>query len=307
MSQLRPADDSPPSGNAVDVDAALLRTWPLPQPGEGGKAARGDVLVVGGTVQTPGAVVLAGLAALRAGAGRLKIATAEPVAAHVALAVPEARVIALPADETGAIAAHSVEKALAPALGNMDAVLIGPGSLGPDETAPWLESILPAIDGATVVIDANAAVALAQRSRPLKAVEGRAILVPNPVEAASMLDVDPEVIDEAPGDAAVKLSMQFGAVVAVRSPETWITAGPAPLYRDRSGNPGLGTSGSGDVASGIITGLAARGADALQAAVWGVHVHGTAGERLARRIGPVGFLARELLDEIPGVLASLTP
>src|SRR3954447_9308532 len=235
MSRSLPANESPGTGEAVDVDAALLRTWPLPQPGEGGKAARGDVLVVGGTVQTPGAVVLAGLAALRAGAGRLKIATAEPVAAHVALAVPEARVIALPADETGAIAADSAEKALAPALGTMDAVVIGPGSLGPEETAPLLEAILPAIDGGTVVIDANAAVALARRSLLLKAVDGRAILVPNPVEAAAMLDVDPEVIDGAPGDAAVTLSTRFEAVVAVRLPETWITAGGAPLYRDRTG------------------------------------------------------------------------
>src|SRR4051812_40579251 len=110
MSRSLPADESLRGGKAVDVDAALLRTWPLPQAGEGGKAARGDVLGVGGTVQTRGAVVLAGLAALRAGAGRLKIATAEPVAAHVALAVPEARVISLPVDETGAIAAGAAEK-----------------------------------------------------------------------------------------------------------------------------------------------------------------------------------------------------
>src|SRR4051812_49966452 len=98
MSPSLPADDSPRRGRAVDVDSALLRTWPLPQPGEGGKVARGDVLAVGGTVQTPGAVVLAGLAALRAGAARLKIPTPEPVPAQDATAVPQGRVIGLPAD-----------------------------------------------------------------------------------------------------------------------------------------------------------------------------------------------------------------
>jgi NAD(P)H-hydrate repair Nnr-like enzyme with NAD(P)H-hydrate dehydratase domain len=78
------------------------------------------------------------------------------------------------------------------------------------------------------------------------------------------------------------------------------------MYVDRSGNAGLATSGSGDVLAGLLAGLAARGADPLQAVVWAAHVHGLAGDRLAARIGAVGYLARELLDEIPGVLTSLT-
>jgi NAD(P)H-hydrate repair Nnr-like enzyme with NAD(P)H-hydrate dehydratase domain len=70
--------------------------------------------------------------------------------------------------------------------------------------------------------------------------------------------------------------------------------------------PGLGTSGSGDVLAGAVAGLAARGATPLDSALWGLHLHGTSGERLARRVGAVGFLARELLDEMPAVLDSLT-
>jgi NAD(P)H-hydrate repair Nnr-like enzyme with NAD(P)H-hydrate dehydratase domain len=68
---------------------------------------------------------------------------------------------------------------------------------------------------------------------------------------------------------------------------------------------GLATSGSGDVLSGIVAGLLARGAAPAQAAVWGVYVHGQAGVRLSRRIGRIGFLARELLDEIAPVLDAL--
>jgi ADP-dependent NAD(P)H-hydrate dehydratase len=78
------------------------------------------------------------------------------------------------------------------------------------------------------------------------------------------------------------------------------------MWQDGSGNPGLGTSGSGDVLAGAIGGLAARGASPDQAAVWGVHLHAEAGERLAARIGAVGYLARELLDELPQVLDQLS-
>lgn len=300
MSRQRPADDG-----HIHVDGSFLRMWPLPEPDDGGKASRGDVLIIGGTVQTPGSVVLAGLAALRSGAGRLKIATVEPAAAQVAMAVPEGRIIGLQATDSGEIDAGAAEKELSPYLASMGAVLIGPGALDPHETSPLIEALLPAIDGGTVVIDANAAVALADRPGLLSSSNSAAILVPNSVEAAAMLGVDPSVIEEAPGDAAVQAAHRFGAVVAVRTPETWVTAPDAACYRDPSGNPGLGTSGSGDVLSGVVAGLAARGAEPLQAAVWGVHVHGTAGERLARRIGPVGYLARELLDEIPRILADL--
>jgi len=92
----------------------------------------------------------------------------------------------------------------------------------------------------------------------------------------------------------------------LKGAETHIAGPSGEVYCNRSGNVGLATSGSGDTLSGIIAGLAARGADALQAAVWGVYLHGSAGDRLARRVGPLGFLARELLAEIPAVMFALS-
>src|SRR5881398_3354369 len=89
----------------------LLRDWPLPQPDAAGdKEARGRVLVIGGSPEMPGAVVLAATAAARAGAGKLQIATCRSVAPHVAVAVPEARVFALPETRTGALASNGVAK-----------------------------------------------------------------------------------------------------------------------------------------------------------------------------------------------------
>jgi NAD(P)H-hydrate repair Nnr-like enzyme with NAD(P)H-hydrate dehydratase domain len=94
-------------------------------------------------------------------------------------------------------------------------------------------------------------------------------------------------------------------VVALKGADTVVVTPEGSAWRHRGEAVGLATSGSGDVLAGVIAGLLARGAAPAQAAVWGVHVHGQAGVRLSRRIGRLGFLARELLDEIAPVLAEL--
>lgn len=112
---------------------------------------------------------------------------------------------------------------------------------------------------------------------------GRALLVPNPDELALLGAED-----------ARSAADRFEAVVSVRGPETWIAAPDGTVFVDRRGTPGLATSGSGDVDAGLAAGFGARGASTIGAAAWSAAVQGRAGERL----GPVGFLARELLDEI---------
>jgi ADP-dependent NAD(P)H-hydrate dehydratase len=96
-------------------------------------------------------------------------------------------------------------------------------------------------------------------------------------------------------------------VVALKGARTFVVAPDGRTFDNVAGNIGLGTSGSGDTLSGVIAGLCARGADPLQATVWGVHAHAAAGDRLARRIAPVGYLARELLAEVPQVIAGWRP
>jgi NAD(P)H-hydrate repair Nnr-like enzyme with NAD(P)H-hydrate dehydratase domain len=107
-------------------------------------------------------------------------------------------------------------------------------------------------------------------------------------------------------DAVIDAARRYGAVVAIRGAETWMAGPHGDAFCDDAGNVGLAVSGSGDVLSGMVAGLAARGADPLTAVLWAVHVHGLAGERLAERVAPIGFLARELLDVVPGLLAELS-
>src|SRR4051794_30249551 len=120
------------------VTPELLRDWALPHPGDS-KQARGRVVVVGGAAGTPGGVALAGLAALRVGAGRVQLAVAESVAPSLAASFPEAGVIGLPETDTGSVAGRGAATACAEAVGDADAVLIGPGLDDANEAAALLD------------------------------------------------------------------------------------------------------------------------------------------------------------------------
>jgi NAD(P)H-hydrate repair Nnr-like enzyme with NAD(P)H-hydrate dehydratase domain len=121
---------------------------------------------------------------------------------------------------------------------------------------------------------------------------------------ADLLERDRSAIEDDPLAAAAEASETFGATVVMKGASTHVVAPGAPPLLYAGGGPGLGTSGSGDVLAGLITGFLARGAPPTQAAGWGVFVHGEAGARLAGRLGPVGFLAREISAEAPAILAA---
>jgi NAD(P)H-hydrate repair Nnr-like enzyme with NAD(P)H-hydrate dehydratase domain len=130
--------------------------------------------------------------------------------------------------------------------------------------------------------------------------------MPNPVEACRLMDVDLDAVQRDGERVAVDAAERYGCTVALRGAETWIASPGAPTYLDGAGNAGLATSGSGDVLAGLLAGFAARGAAPLTATLWAAHVHGVAGERCADDIGEVGYLARELLDRVPAVIAALS-
>jgi hydroxyethylthiazole kinase-like uncharacterized protein yjeF len=281
------------------VTPTLLRGWPLPAPGND-KHSRGNVLVVGGAAATPGAAMLAGLAALRVGAGRLQMGVAESVAGTVAVAMPEAAVVALSQDARGTVLGSGVD-ALGSALESTDVLLLGPGLDDPEETARLVEgaeSLLP--KDVPVVLDAYGLGVLPGLSEVQDALRGRLVLTPNPSEAARLLEVD-EIDDF--GTAVPRIADRFGAVVSCQDV---IATSDGRCWCTSTGSGGLGTSGSGDVLAGAITGLLARGAAPDQATCWGTHLHGAAGDRLAARVGPLGYLARELVEQLPLAMVELS-
>lgn len=285
------------------VTSRTLRAWPLPEPGSD-KESRGRVLVVGGSRGTPGAVTLAGEAALRAGGGKLQLATAESAAAAVAVAVPESAVVPVPESADGRLDPASGDRIVEAAEG-VDTVLIGPGLLGVPDSVALVGQVLPRLRP-TVVVDALASAYLTENQDGLHHLDGRCALTVNPTELSRVLDRDEDDVSADPVRAALDAARRLRAVVLCGGREKVVATPEGATWLVQVGGPGLGVSGSGDVQSGIVAGLLARGADPDQAAVWGAYLHGRAGEALAVSVGALGFLARELPGQLPGLLAELS-
>lgn len=283
------------------LDRLALREWPLPKHDDASdKEDRGQVLVVAGSREIPGAALLSATAALRAGAGKLTIATAQSVAPGLALLMPEARVIGLPETPAGGLLASGVEQ-LAPCAAHCSAVLVGPGLLDSEGSCEFVERLLIHLTGVPVILDALAMDVLLQM-RPF---DQPVLLTPHAGEMAHLSGQNKDDVKAHAQPMARAMAAEHNAVVVLKGATTFIIAPGGQTWCHVSANAGLGTSGSGDVLAGIMTGLAARGAPLVQAAVWGVFVHALAGQRLVERHGQLGFLAREILREIPSVMRDL--
>ena len=287
------------------VSRELLRDWPLPQPDDDdSKEERGRVLVIGGSTQVPGAVLLAGEAALRVGAGKLQLATAASLAGGLAVAVPEALVVPLDEDDDGNLRGDA-GKVLAERAERTQAVVVGVGMSQPDAVREIIATLVH-VPGPVLVLDAAGITCLEGCGAELLApARARVVLTPNAVEAAALAACELEEVNDDPVRTAQRLVEELGVVVSLKGSTTYTCAPDGRVFADSAGNVGLGTSGSGDVVAGAIGGLAARGADPLQAAVFGIHLHALAGDGLAERVGPLGYLARELSAEFPAILRDL--
>jgi ADP-dependent NAD(P)H-hydrate dehydratase len=282
----------------VELTAALVRSWALPSDPDDGKFERGTAMVVGGTSRTAGSVLLSGEAALRVGAGRVQIATVESAVPALMAAAPEALVESLPSLPQGSVDASRLPEGFLHLLSDASAVLIGPGTEEVHHTAALLAKLLPRIGAeAVVVVDAAALAAMARLDRTtLQPFRGRLVLTPNRTEA--------EQLTTSPGDgwaAATSIAHSEGAVVSM---DGFVTGPDGRKWLAGERLPGLGTSGSGDILAGLAVGAAARCGDPAQAACWATYLHVSSGKEAAQRIGPLGFLARELLAQVPRLMAN---
>ena len=275
---------------------AELKDFPLPAVVDGDKETKGRILIIAGCREVAGAALLVANAAMRAGAGKLQMATVEAVAIPTTLAMPEAKVMGFEEARDGGFTKAAVAKLIEKA-DQADTVVAGPG-LAAASTCAVLADALLATDK-QLVLDA----ALLHSLKPPSANrEPLPVLLPHAGEMASLLDCEEKAVEDDPIGCGLKAAERFRAIVLVKGTTSHVVTPDGRAWTYTGGVPGLGVSGSGDTLAGIVGGLLARGADPLTALLWSVLLHGEAGEALSRKVGPVGFLAREIPDEIPALL-----
>ena len=277
---------------------AELDKFPLPSPRADDKNDKGRILVIAGSTEVPGAALLCSLAAMRAGAGKLKMVTTSGAAQALGVSMPEARIIAVAEGRDGGFAPSSVDRICKFADG-IDAVVAGPG-MAPGKADSKLAAKL-CRQGAPLVLDAQMLRVLSTCTRDV-ARAGEPILLPHSGEMAALLEADETEVEQDPLAAGRECARRYDAMVLVKGKESYVVDPSGHAWRYRGGSPGLAVSGSGDVLAGIVGGLRARGANALTALLWGVYLHGEAGAKLGKRSNHVGFLAREIPGEVPGLL-----
>jgi NAD(P)H-hydrate epimerase len=274
-----------------------------PRPADGHKGLFGKLLIVGGSPGFSGAVALAGRAALRSGAGLVRVAVPQGILPIVAALDPCYTTIPLAEDADGKMASDAAGALLSQAKLN-DVVVFGPGAgVGTGVKDVLLE--LLQIQGLRMVIDADGLNTLAGCKGWEANMAASVILTPHPGEMARLWrSLFRRRIPEDRVDQAVELARKTRTTVVLKGAGTVVSDG-AKVYVNTTGNPGMATAGSGDVLSGVIAALAGQGLNDFDAAVLGVYVHGIAGDIAAKEKGQISLIATDIVDSLPKAFRSV--
>lgn len=261
------------------------------RPVEGNKGTFGRALILAGSVGMSGAAALAGMAALRGGAGLVTVAVPAPIQPIVAGFEPSYMTLALPATAAGQFSRLAVSS-LEHLVPHASAVACGPGwgqSAELAEILGWL------IQNARqpLVIDADGLNLLSKSPDMLGRSAGPRILTPHPGEFARLIDSDVSTVQLQRVDLAVEFAAQHRVVVLLKGAGTVITDGRRVAV-NTTGNSGMGTGGTGDVLTGLITALLGQGLDPFAAARLGAHLHGLAGDLAAAELSQPALIASDL-------------
>ncbi|MGZ8564063.1 MAG: NAD(P)H-hydrate dehydratase [Candidatus Limnocylindria bacterium] len=265
----------------------------------------GRVLVVAGSIDYPGAALLCALGAMRAGAGLVRVATADSVAARVAGAVPELTWMVLDEEAPGLIAPGGWRRVTTEA-GGYDAVIIGPGMGTQPATVRRTRQLIASLE-VPAVVDADGLNALAGQPRWWQGLGASLVMTPHPGEFSRLTGEAAPDAGDGPGRAAAAAAaaLRWAQVVVLKGAHTVVAEPGGELLRSDVATPTLATAGSGDVLAGAIGAFLAAGASPLAAAGCAVAVHGAAGLLAAERIGTTGVMARDIANLLPEAIAQL--
>ena len=290
---------------SVDLISDAWVAEQLPERGERAhKGTFGRVLIVGGSIELPGAALLTALGAMRTGAGLVTVAAAESVVARLAGAVPEVTWLALDEEAPGLIAPGGWRRITSEARA-FDAAVVGPGLGRQPATQRRTRQLVASVPVPTVV-DADGLNALAGDRRWWRALRSTLVLTPHPVEFGRLTGGEPPSDDdETRARVASDAAGEWGQVVVLKGAHSVVATGDGAVRRSDVSTPALATAGSGDVLAGVVGALLAGGCAPGIAAACGVAVHARAGQLVAERIGTAGGIATDIVGFLPAAMTDL--
>lgn len=275
---------------------------PLRRRATGHKGEYGHVLLVAGSRGKTGAAILAARGALRAGAGLATVATPEDVWPVVAAGMPELMTEPMIGTDAGTVAVANLDYGrLKTLVAGKSVVGIGPGISTERETQQFVRAAVSAIE-LPMILDADGLNAFAGCASEFKARRGSHLaLTPHPGEMARLLGLGAQEVQAHRLDVARDAASRWNAVVVLKGHQTLVAAVGGRLYVNSTGNPGMGSGGTGDVLTGLLAGLTAQFGvqDWPRVLALGVYLHGLAGDLAAAQLGEESLLATDLVEQLP--------
>ncbi len=278
----------------LDIDITRTRAV------DGHKGTYGHVMIVGGSLNMSGAGLMASRSALRIGSGLVTWLLPEQLMKHMVGHIPELMMAPVSDDPSGQWTSSTTE-AILKQTAKADVLAIGPGLGRFEQDGEWLRTLWeqseqPLVldaDGLNILAEADGLVSWRKRS-------ATTVLTPHPGEMARLAGVSTAEVQRDRLGLARRFAQQHGITLVLKGARTIIAAPDGKVFVNTTGHPGMATGGSGDVLTGIIAGLLAQGLNAIQAAAFGAHLHGHAGEQaaLARPGNPASLLAGDIIEQL---------
>ncbi len=259
--------------------------------------------IIAGSTGLTGAAILACRAALKSGMGLLKLYIPESLNVIITTAVPETVTVPLVEVRKGVIGINNFNKVIDES-NRSDVLAIGPGCGVNAEVGELLKRIIFEVNK-PLVIDADGLNALAKNVHWLESKKQDIIITPHPGEMSRLSGKSIEEINEFPIQTALEFSRNYGVITVLKGTRTVIATPTGEVFININGNPGMATAGSGDVLTGVITSFIAQGFKPLDAAIFGVYIHGMAGDIMAESRGEHGLLAGDIVEGITRALKVL--
>lgn len=267
---------------------------------DGHKGTYGHVMIVGGSLNMSGAGLMASRSALRIGSGLVTWLLPEQLMKHMVGHVPELMMAPVSSDPDGQWTADTVATILEQA-DKADVLAIGPGLGRFDGDGDWLrqlweQSEQPLVidaDGLNILAEADGLTQWSRRQAPT-------ILTPHPGEMSRLADIPTKEVQRDRIGLARQFAQEHGVTLVLKGARTVIASPDGRVFVNTTGHPGMATGGSGDVLTGVISGLLGQGLDGIQAAAFGVHLHGHAGDiaALSRPGNPASLLAGDIIEHL---------